>query len=408
MMNNKLFSFLLGNIGVFGIRFLYFIVLTFTLSIQEIASFTTNISISSIILCLCTYGSYNLFMRRSAKGEDGKKIIGEYISSSFILLILTIILISIFFSFLNTSIELYDLILILIAEYSFTAIPGIFKSYALSEYDRSIFIDSITNIISSCLLLLASLFLLFFHMKIEDTYSSWINTYLIISIFSFLFRIFIWKDKLVLPSISSLPKIIITQMKSGHNFMISSVFRNSYLNIDKILIYSLLGKEIAGLYAISFRFFNVFLMLLNSISGVKEAILYQLAEESKLKLKHEFKVIQHSTIKYFLYSIPLWLIISIGIFNYYPITCFYMFLSLFFLCPIQLLSLSKLNLLNSISLENHRLILMLAGFIFNIVISFSLYNYLSWLAIIIGLLTSSLTILIPGHYLFKNKYLNNK
>ncbi|MEX6120665.1 hypothetical protein [Providencia hangzhouensis] len=35
MMNNKLFSFFFGNIGVFGIRFLYFIVFTFTLATSK-------------------------------------------------------------------------------------------------------------------------------------------------------------------------------------------------------------------------------------------------------------------------------------------------------------------------------------------------------------------------------------
>ncbi|WP_206781673.1 hypothetical protein, partial [Proteus mirabilis] len=84
-MNTKLLSFLFGNLGVFSIRFLYFIILTFILDLKEIAEFTTCISISGILLCICNYGNYNLFMRRSSKGEDSKKILGEYIFTSIIL-----------------------------------------------------------------------------------------------------------------------------------------------------------------------------------------------------------------------------------------------------------------------------------------------------------------------------------
>ncbi|MTC60660.1 oligosaccharide flippase family protein [Providencia rustigianii] len=403
-MNNKLFSFLLGNIGVFGIRFFYFIILTFTLSVQELASFTTSISICSIILCLCTYGSYNLFMRRKAKGEDGKIIIGEYLISSLIFLIIVTFTLCIIFLFIDISIKPSDLIIILISEYSFTAIPGIFKSYALSEYDKNIFIDSVTNIISSCVLTISSLFLLY--LEKDNLYSTWVNIYFIVSIISILFRLFIWRNKISFPPFLSIPNLILAQIKLGHSFMISSVFRNAYLNVDKILIYSIFGKEIAGWYAISYRFFNVFLMLLNSISSVKEAKLYQFAEESKAKLNIEFKEIQYLTIKYYFYSIPFWFITAIGLYFYYPIECVYIFISFFFLCPLQLLSLSKLNLLNSISLERYRLIFMILGFLLNVLVSFILSIYLTWPAIVIGLSVSSLAILVPGYFLFNRKYLS--
>uniref|UniRef100_UPI002B23F685 hypothetical protein n=1 Tax=Escherichia coli TaxID=562 RepID=UPI002B23F685 len=68
-MNSRLLSYLCGSVGVFAIRFLYFLALTFFLNTQELADFTTSISISAILLSVCMYGNYNLFMRRTAQGE---------------------------------------------------------------------------------------------------------------------------------------------------------------------------------------------------------------------------------------------------------------------------------------------------------------------------------------------------
>ncbi|MEX6161512.1 oligosaccharide flippase family protein [Proteus mirabilis] len=409
-MNTKLLSFLFGNLGVFSIRFLYFIILTFILNLKEIAEFTTCISISGILLCICNYGNYNLFMRRSSKGEDSKKILGEYIFTSIILLFLFSVIFYIYSQYKQyfLGVRTENLLLILISEYFFSAVPGIFKAYALSEYNQKILLDSITNIITSLLLLICSSLLWYFYYTSNSyVYSYWINMYLLIGVISFIIRILIWKKNIVLPSIKQIIPNLFIQLKSGNNFMFSSVFRNFYLNIDKILILNLLGKEVAGYYAISFRFFNVLLMILNSISGVKEAKLYQLYEESFLKFKSEIKAINNLSLKYFIFSIPLWIVVAISIYYFYPLSCLYIFIMLMLICPIQLLSFTMLNALNSIGLENQRLSLMIFSVLINCIISFSLSTYISWGAIVIGILISNIIIVASSkYYIYTYEYKN--
>ncbi|MBS0847957.1 hypothetical protein [Citrobacter sp. JGM124] len=392
--NNKLISYLSGNLGVFSIRFFYFILLTFFLDTEELAEFTTSISISAILLSICTYGNYNLFMRRNSQGELKESVLGEYIVNSFLALIFfSIILYSLSLSFdsiLNISTKV--LLVIFIGEFFFTSIPSLFKAYALSAYDNNIFVDALTNIVTAILLLLTACSMFFFKDKI-DLYRFWLFSYPIVGLLSFFLRVFLWRGKIRLPSIKMIPLALRMQFSSGHSFMVSAVFRNGYLNLDRILILNILGPQIAGYYAISFRFFNVFLMMLNSFSGVKEARLYQIAEESLIKLYEEVKLINHETIKYLIYSIPIWGAVAIGIYISYPKECFYIFICLFFLCPFQLLTFTFLNVLNSSGFENQRLFYMLLGSIIASLISIFMASYLSWLAIILGSIASSLTVL---------------
>lgn len=171
------------------------------------------------------------------------------------------------------------------------------------------------------------------------------------------------------PNIKHYIPAVINQFHNGHGFMISTVFRNIYLNIDKILMLNILGGEIAGNYAIAFRFYNVFLMVLNSVSGVKEAKLYQLAEESLHALNKEVASINRMTLKYFIMVIPFWLLASFGVYIYYPEQCAYMLILLLLLCPVQLLSFTMLNVLNSSGFEWQRLLYMFIGALISAVTS---------------------------------------
>lgn len=111
-------------------------------------------------------------------------------------------------------------------------------------------------------------------------------------------------------------------------------------------------------------------MVLNSVSGVKEAKLYQLAEESLHALNKEVASINRMTLKYFIMVIPFWLLASFGVYIYYPEQCAYMLILLLLLCPVQLLSFTMLNVLNSSGFEWQRLLYMFIGALISAVTSF--------------------------------------
>ncbi|MEX7689075.1 lipopolysaccharide biosynthesis protein [Escherichia coli] len=402
-MNSRLLSYLCGSVGVFAIRFLYFLALTFFLNTQELADFTTSISISAILLSVCMYGNYNLFMRRTAQGEGSDLVLGEYIITSFFyfsfFLIILLMLRFNYNQFMGVSTN--RLIYIYFAEFFFTAIPALFKAYALTEYDRNILVDSLVNI-NVALLLLASVTLLYFYDS-KDYYSVWIKVYASVGLLSFIIRLLIWRKNIHYPNIKHYIPAVINQFHNGHGFMISTVFRNIYLNIDKILMLNILGGEIAGNYAIAFRFYNVFLMVLNSVSGVKEAKLYQLAEESLHALNKEVASINRMTLKYFIMVIPFWLLASFGVYIYYPEQCAYMLILLLLLCPVQLLSFTMLNVLNSSGFEWQRLLYMFIGALISAVTSFLLSGLMSWVAIIAGAILSSSAVLVLSKNIFMKK-----
>lgn len=403
-MNNKLISYLCGNIGVFSVRFFYFVLLTIFLNANQLADFTTGISISAILLSVCTYGNYNLFMRRCAQGEDSRKVLGEYVVTSIIYFIIFIaILLGVyFFKAQVLGVSSRALIYIFFAEFFFTATPAIFKAYALSAYDKNILLDSLVNI-SIAILLLISVLILYFQGHGEGVYNLWLRIYAIVGLLSFCFRLFMWRDKIIFPPIIEYVSSVVSQFQNGHGFMISAVFRNVYLNIDKILILNILGGQVAGDYAIAYRFYNVFLMVLNSVSGVKEARLYHIAEVSLHELKREVSDINITTLKYFLLITPLWLIVSIGVYWYYPTQCAYMFISLLILCPLQLLSFTMLNVLNSSGFEWQRLIYMFTGSVVGSVVSFLLSGVIFWGAIVLGAILSSIVVLILSNKIFNKK-----
>ncbi|MGU9865529.1 lipopolysaccharide biosynthesis protein [Kluyvera ascorbata] len=406
-MNNKLISYLCGSIGVFSVRFFYFVLLTIFLNANELADFTTSISISAILLSVCTYGNYNLFMRRCAQGEDSRRVLGEYVVTSIVYFMLFIAVLwgVYFFKEQVLGVNSRALIYVFFAEFFFTATPAIFKAYALSAYDKNILLDSLVNI-SIAVLLLISVLILFCQGRGDGVYSLWLKIYAVVGLLSFCFRLFMWRGKIIFPPMKEYVHSAISQFKDGHGFMISAVFRNIYLNVDKILILNILGGQVAGNYAIAYRFYNVFLMVLNSVSGVKEARLYHIAEVSLHELKKEVSDINLTTLKYFLLTTPLWLIISVGVYLYYPSQCAYMFISLLVLCPLQLLSFTMLNVLNSSGFEWQRLIYMLTGSVVGSVISFLLSGVFSWGAIVLGAILSSVIVLVLSRNIF-NKKVNN-
>ncbi|WIF77269.1 oligosaccharide flippase family protein [Citrobacter braakii] len=391
--DRKLLTFLFGNVSVFSIRFIYFIFLSFLLEISDLGLFATLISIASLVLCFVSFGNYNLLMKRKSKGEDSFDVLSEYFLNSFVfllcLMLLLVLIDDLGFSFFFNDFDIYILFKIIIAEFIFTSIPGLFKSASLSDYDGKIKKDAITNVVTS-LLLLSSVILMYTVMSNNVLpLSSWSNIYLFIAIITISIRIFIWRDVIRIPRINLIKVSIIKQIKGGSYFMIASLMRTSFLHIDKILIVSFLGLKMAGYYAIAFRFFNVMLMITNSVSGVKEAKLYQLAVSNISSFSDEVRLINKKSMMFFMYTIPIWLVLLVFIYYVYSLDSVYIFVALFFICPLQLISFTMLNALNSLSYEKERILILLLSFLLNISIVVFFNNSIGWLSVILGLALSS-------------------
>nr|PMJ32653.1 hypothetical protein BCU26_09625 [Vibrio splendidus] len=409
-MNNifdkKLQHFLFGNIGVFSIRFLYFFVLSFVLSISELGLFTTILSISALFLSLVSYGNYNLTMRRRANGEDSFLVLSEYMTSSFALLLILVAMIYVTFPlfsnlFVDLNLSVYTIIKIILSEYAFVAVSGLFKSAVLSEYDEKIKLDALTNIISSTLLLIFVLVLFVFKGN-EVSLSYWSNIYFLVACITILVRFFIWKKHLYFTSYIKVFSIIKVQLIDGASFMFASLMRGSFLHLDKLLIVLFFGLEMAGYYAVSFRFFNVMLMTLNSVSAVKEAKLYQVAREGINAIKREISEINKKSIIFFLYSTPVWIFIFVAVHFLYEQKSLEIIVLLYLLCPLQLIAFTMLNSLNSLNYEKIRILILLFSFVINCITVYIAREYIGWGSIILGMGASSIFVVLSSKLLINS------
>ncbi|HDV8627228.1 TPA: hypothetical protein QIW96_004638, partial [Escherichia coli] len=117
----------------------------------------------------------------------------------------------------------------------------------------------------------------------------------------------------------------------------------------------------------------------------------------------EVASINRMTLKYFIMVIPFWLLASFGVYIYYPEQCAYMLILLLLLCPVQLLSFTMLNVLNSSGFEWQRLLYMFIGALISAVTSFLLSGLMSWVAIIAGAILSSSAVLVLSKNIFMKK-----
>lgn len=342
-------------------------------------------------------------MRRSANGEPQFELVLEYFFNAIYLTFATILLLFIFHFLLNIDLNFNTFIKILLSEFVFSLVPGLFKSAALSCYDDKIKKDALTNVISA-LILLFTVTYIYLNVRGGENISLdlWASFYLLNAVIALCFRFFLWRRYFTARAKHRHFASIKIQMKDGFYFMIASLMRTSFLHIDKLLIIYFFGLRIAGYYAIAFRFYNVILMVTNSISGVKEAKLYNLAVSDIYKFKDEVVDIIFSTMKFYLYTIPFCILVLVFVFHLYNVDVTLILASLFFLCPMQLLSFTMLNAMNSMGKEKSRTLILVMCFIVNIFTVITCHDYIGWFSIIVGSFASNVLILFSTkRFIFK-------
>ena len=384
----QLKAFLSGSIGNTLVRFGYFFVLSLTITSYDLGLFTTILYGSALLLPLFALGSYNLILKQSVETGNHFQFLYRYSMVSFLFSVIALLFIFFSLKLLSPSVfikyDFYILLRVFYAEFILTLIGSLFKSISLAKFDDSIKKDAIINVSTSICLFISVVLFLFF----DDTHSinTWSWYYLTIACLTLLIRGYVWRNDFDFPLIFPFISTAVYQFRVGLPFMLSATLRSLFINADKFFVVSIFGLEIAGLYAIATRFYNVFVMVLNSISAVHEGNLYKYAL-NRFSFMSKVIEINKKTIIFFIIILHFAFITSYFVSLIYGSTVFYMFAIMMFVCPFHLVSFTYLNALNSLDLSYVRLYILIAAFLINLITVF-IFNSFGWCVIVFGAFAS--------------------
>lgn len=377
--DKRLLAFLTSNLVNTCLRFLYFIILTFAISTEDIGRYSALIYSASLIISLSSMGAYNLVMLDKKETGAFKNVLTYFYQSACLAAIILLIFPSAIFKFLfDDNVSYFLLVIIVAAELFSTYFSSLFKAATLSEYNDLIKKDAKLSVLQSACLVIG---VTIFWQASGSKLNYWAGLYFSICALCFVYRLIYFRSHLKFDNRISFISIT-NHIRNGSWFMFSGFLRNTLLSVDKILVLPFLGAEVAGQYAIAQRFYNAYLIILNSVSGVKEGILYQLQVKSPTFLK-SITSINVSTFTAWLMLLPIYVLTYPVILIIYSYNEAQIFLALGLILPIQLFSYTYLNGLNAGDFRYERILILVSSIVFYMTIIYK-FSYVGYQVFVMG------------------------